>query len=302
MNLDNNKESYEDVSDLNGLVIPAIYEKLINNLSTIEDFVSKNINKKNPNNDIIKKYIKKINIPCKKISDYLIDKNGQSHNILARIEVDGNNIPLYNLYGIYVTGDHTVEKNNKELLRVKNHPDAKIIDNYKCSYLVCLITDTGYIPTINNIMFKDYLDTHHINKHRIVNKMIENELNNELSDNYNHSADIFSGLLLDDNVDIINKDDIIGNVEIGEWILNMYKLKNNDNTIYSANVLIEYNKKWIRMIEHPEAIYVGLNKLRLKHWISKTNMLILTNGITIRDFVEINDREITDKMNEFLLS
>jgi hypothetical protein len=92
MNLDNNKESYEDVSDLNGLVIPAIYEKLINNLSTIEDFVSKNINKKNPNNDIIKKYIKKINIPCKKISDYLkvgniyISLHNKLHSKLAQIK------------------------------------------------------------------------------------------------------------------------------------------------------------------------------------------------------------------------
>jgi len=61
------KETFEDVSDLNGLVIPAIYEKTINNYSTIEEYVEKNFK----NTSDIKKYIKKINIPCQKISDFL---------------------------------------------------------------------------------------------------------------------------------------------------------------------------------------------------------------------------------------
>lgn len=88
----NNKESYEDVSDLNGLVIPAIYEKIFNNISSIEDYVNKNINKKNQQNDIIKKYIKKINIPCRKISDYLkigniyLSLQNKLHSKLAQIK------------------------------------------------------------------------------------------------------------------------------------------------------------------------------------------------------------------------
>jgi hypothetical protein len=60
---------FEDVSDLNGLVIPAIYEKkILNKNSTIEGFVLERMN------DItfdLKKHIGKINIPCEKISDYL---------------------------------------------------------------------------------------------------------------------------------------------------------------------------------------------------------------------------------------
>ncbi len=88
----NNKQSYEDVSDLNGLVIPAIFEKLINNTSTIEDFVCKTMINKNQHTDIIKKYVKRINIPCKKISDYLkvgniyLTLHNKLHSKLAQIK------------------------------------------------------------------------------------------------------------------------------------------------------------------------------------------------------------------------
>ena len=65
------KEVFEDVSNLNGLVISAIFEKKSynneNNISTIEFYVQTHI----LNNRDIKKYAGKINIPCKTIEDYL---------------------------------------------------------------------------------------------------------------------------------------------------------------------------------------------------------------------------------------
>lgn len=84
------KESYEDVSDLNGLVIPSIYEKIKNNISTIEDYVSKNTDKLFYSE--IKKYIKKFNIPCQKVSDYLkvgniyLSLHNKLHSKLAQIK------------------------------------------------------------------------------------------------------------------------------------------------------------------------------------------------------------------------
>jgi hypothetical protein len=84
------KESFEDVSDLNGLVIPSIYEKIKNNISTIEDYVGKNTDKGFYRD--IKKYIKKINIPCQKISDYLkvgniyLSLHNKLHSKLAQIK------------------------------------------------------------------------------------------------------------------------------------------------------------------------------------------------------------------------
>ena len=84
------KESYEDVSDLNGLVIPSIYEKIKNNISTIEDYVSKNTDKVLCGE--IKKYIKKFNVPCQKVSDYLkvgniyLSLHNKLHSKLAQIK------------------------------------------------------------------------------------------------------------------------------------------------------------------------------------------------------------------------
>jgi galactitol-specific phosphotransferase system IIB component len=85
-----NKESYEDVSDLNGLVIPAIYERLICGSSTIETFVKENTNKNFYNG--IKKYIRKITIPCVKVSDFLkvgniyLSLHNKLHSKLAQIK------------------------------------------------------------------------------------------------------------------------------------------------------------------------------------------------------------------------
>ena len=64
-----NKSSVEEVSELNGIVIPAIYEKKTKELSTIEKYVKNNIDR--AENVNIKMYAKKYNIPCKSIADYL---------------------------------------------------------------------------------------------------------------------------------------------------------------------------------------------------------------------------------------
>jgi hypothetical protein len=62
---------WEDVSDLNGLVIPAIYEaNLKNTNSTIENYVFEKIQDVEIYNNV-KKYSGKINIPAKNINDYL---------------------------------------------------------------------------------------------------------------------------------------------------------------------------------------------------------------------------------------
>lgn len=63
------KNNYEDISDLNGIVIPAIFEKnnSQSNLSSIEFFVMQHCE----THPEIKKYISKFNVPCTSIEDYL---------------------------------------------------------------------------------------------------------------------------------------------------------------------------------------------------------------------------------------
>ena len=69
-----NKNIYEDVSDLNGIIIPAMYEKkYFNEYSFIEISILENIN--SPQFNFIKKYVEKIKIPCVSIHDNLVASN-----------------------------------------------------------------------------------------------------------------------------------------------------------------------------------------------------------------------------------
>ena len=64
--------TFEDVSDLNGLVIPAIYEKiLLKKNSTIEDYVIEQIQQENPILSDVKKFVNKIKIPANNPIDFL---------------------------------------------------------------------------------------------------------------------------------------------------------------------------------------------------------------------------------------
>jgi len=66
--IETSKNIFEDVSELNGLVIASLFEKNnCDNITTIEYYVKLNM-EFNPQ---IEKYIKNLNIPCKSINDFL---------------------------------------------------------------------------------------------------------------------------------------------------------------------------------------------------------------------------------------
>ena len=77
-NISNGKEIelWEDVSDLNGLVIPAIYEKiLLKTNSTIENYILEQISQGNPILTDLKKYVSKLKLPANTTKDYLMAGN-----------------------------------------------------------------------------------------------------------------------------------------------------------------------------------------------------------------------------------
>lgn len=91
-NKNNQLVFYEDVSDLNGLVIPAILESKINNsTSTIENYVQDKFKELYVFNEY-SKYVGKINIPCLTIKDYLkvgnvyLSMQNKLHAKLAQIK------------------------------------------------------------------------------------------------------------------------------------------------------------------------------------------------------------------------
>jgi hypothetical protein len=72
-----------------------------------------------------------------KVGDVLMDQ-GLVQGIL---EVDGSKTPLYNLYGIRVSGNHLVYCEAKqEWCSVRDHPDALLDSSRPCARLYCLRT------------------------------------------------------------------------------------------------------------------------------------------------------------------
>ena len=101
---------FEDVSELNGLVIPSIYERKDNDVSTIEYYVLKHIIDKPE----IQKYAGNIIIPCINIEDYL--KVGNVYNAIhSNLHSKISQIQNYN----WLTKDN-VEECFKNINIIKN--------------------------------------------------------------------------------------------------------------------------------------------------------------------------------------
>jgi hypothetical protein len=84
------------------------------------------------------------------IGDLLINNN----EVTSIIKVNANSSDMYNLDNIIVSNSHLVNYKEK-WIRVKDHPDAKIFQNYNKSHLYCLNTAQKIIK-IGNYIFTDW--------------------------------------------------------------------------------------------------------------------------------------------------
>jgi hypothetical protein len=138
-NKDNLKEKilnkniiWEDISDLNGLVIPAIYEKIVNkSTSTIENYVKNEI-ENNVNYDDIKKYMGKINIPASSINDFLKIGNiylSMQNKLHARIaQIKKYNWLNLNLINEFHSRMEIITSNTKFEIILCNKPSDDFIE------------------------------------------------------------------------------------------------------------------------------------------------------------------------------
>mgnify|MGYP001447213605 CR=1 FL=1 len=89
-------------------------------------------------------------------TDMSVTEELSNNIVLAKIDADYELENIYSLYGVEVTGSHLIRYNDK-WIRVREHPDSVSIP-YKLNKVVCLVTKQGTIE-VNNITFKDYLET-----------------------------------------------------------------------------------------------------------------------------------------------
>tara|TARA_B110000977_G_scaffold6944_1_gene9651 strand:+ start:3987 stop:5576 length:1590 start_codon:yes stop_codon:yes gene_type:complete len=121
---------------------------------------------------------KKGNVKIKNIKPGIILKNGDK--VTAIFKLAYNNLEIYNLDNIIVTGCHKVFCDNLGWIDVKDHPNSKKIENYREDAIYCLSTQTKRI-TINNHKFLDWDDLESIDIIKLKNlHYLEN--NSPLSD------------------------------------------------------------------------------------------------------------------------
>lgn len=213
----------------------------------------------------------------------------KNNTVLAKIDVKYNLKHIYSLYGVEVTGSHLVFFNNK-WIRVNEHPDAKSIC-YSLDKVSCLVTKKGVI-NINNIQFKDYLETSNITITRDTDKMVEDYLNKTNLSEYTKSKDLLVGIPQTSKIYNI---DVIGTVYIDSDILIMYII---DGQLISSNALVLEKGVWVRTYNHSRATLVGRVKCTCVNYVTQSEKILLDNGLIIRDFTETRDVDINNKIDK----
>lgn len=189
-----------------------------------------------------------------KIGDVLI--NGEK--VTAIIKGSSKNQTIYDINGILATAEHYVYDNSSiKWVKVKDHPNSKLVDSFNEPFVYCLNTDKKII-TIANTLFLDWDDiTDNVYsklKNNCVNKNGISYLpkNLNLSDIHTYLDSGFIGstkIVLNDgnsipiskicpNDVLLNGVNVIGIVKINAKDMNIYTHYINDNlTIYGSNNL-----------------------------------------------------------------
>jgi hypothetical protein len=104
-----------------------------------------------------------------KLGDKL--KNGGI--VTATFTCDAKTQNIYNLKGIYVSGEHRVFHPTMKWIKVKEHPDSILMPSFNEEYVYCLNT-TNKEFVINDIIFSDWDDI----DDKLVNDLNENCVKN----------------------------------------------------------------------------------------------------------------------------
>jgi hypothetical protein len=187
------------------------------------------------------------------VGDVLLDGN----IITAKFKVQSEDSYMYNLNGIIVSDSHLVKHNGK-WIRVCEHPDANLINDYNEKYLYCLNTSSKLIKISANhnsekIIFSDWdeLIEDDLKYLEILHKFNtslkadnEEDKNNNINNNtkYNFIHKFYDGGL-SGNTQIKLFDNTIKNIcdiEVGDILFNMEKVYGIVE-IDGSNLVCQYN-------------------------------------------------------------
>lgn len=273
-----------------------------------------------------------INMGDAKVGDIIIDEYGNKHKILEFMEFDSENVDMYKLFGITVSGLHPVKYQNT-WIRVKDIPEAKLIQNYLEKRIYCFKTDTGIIP-VRNIYFTDYHELHSTQLYQEIFDNILESINNNKKSNKNsnrksknlNSKNSYKfkmksfeswGFTKDTkiqmfdnqyrNIQDINVGDntyfgkVIGKIVIDTTINKpkLFDINGDKTTQYN---IIRDGQTWkvVQSISDVENNEIINNENKLYHLVISTNIIKTENNI-FRDFIFTNNEEVNEEIDEITL-
>ena len=210
--------------------------------------------------------------------------------VTAKIKVITKGSQMYNLNGIIVSDSHIL-KYNSSWIKVSEHPESKIIENYTEPYLYCLNTNSKQI-IINNYIFTDWDELYNddiskINKNynKQNNKNIQNIQNNKINEQNIHQY-LDSGFIGNTLIHLKNgqfkkiKDILVGDVlEKGENVYGIVEINGLDviqynlSNIYGSNLNI-YNSKLLKKIYLDKK---DNNEIKLYNLLTNTKTFNINN-------------------------
>jgi hypothetical protein len=170
--------------------------------------------------------------------------------VTAKMKLNANDITMYELNGIIVSGSHRVMYENKWIY-VKDHPKNKVVLNYSEPYLFCLNTTSKKI-NIKDLIFCDWDELYDNNLEKILNCKI-NQNNKIIKETSNIHFYLDNGFTGETNINLENG--IVKNInqiEIGDILV-------NNNIVYG---LIEIDIKDLSKLPHE---YLGSSNLNNKY-------------------------------------
>lgn len=218
---------------------------------------------------------------------------------------------------IIVSGSHFVQEDN-QWIRIEDSPHSKYLPDYNKPYIYCLITEHNLIHSIDNILFKDYIETNDDSKNAYIKYVILNQLNHtkdvstytDFEKNYNSRFNYYeSGFSEDTNI-VMNhkrmkkiKDIRIGDkLENGLRVIGIIQQYCYSYYIYKHKIKISGNQiifddkhqQWILLKDVEDLIYSNTPILLYHLCVEKNGNLNIDNLFLSRDYQEIDDSDIDD--------
>ena len=249
----------------------------------------------------------------KKIRDVCLGDYIKGGRVTCKIYLNPlSEVDVYKYRGVIVSGSHLVLHDDKWMRVCNIEESIKLNESYP---LYCLNTTSNLIY-INNIIFRDYQETHAIHINKIINTMVENDCNGELNRiHVLHPRPLyywgFTGntLIKVGNSFIPIKDvvklkyyhyNILGGVELEADGIDIYSI---DGIRVSGNTLVKKNR-WLRVYEHLTALpSTGENVIY--NIFTSDNLVHVKSDrglFEFRDFAESNDTKLNDKIDDLVES